>query len=92
MKTIFRCEYCDKLGTEDEIILHEETCIFNYTKRSCNTCKYAETPGFRYYKCIKGNDIPEGHLFSNCANYEWDEKPHTTRNPVMANNLFGGVF
>ena len=42
MKPLFRCEYCDKIGVEEEIIQHEQTCINNYTKRSCYTCLHAE--------------------------------------------------
>ena len=38
MKPLFRCEYCNKIGTEEELVKHENECINNYTKRSCNSC------------------------------------------------------
>lgn len=91
MKPIFRCEYCDKLGTEEEIIKHEEDCIHNYSKKSCHTCEYAKRDGLSY-KCANGIDILEGHLFINCSSYQWDKKDHTSRNPWALNSLFGGAF
>ena len=92
MKAIYRCEYCDKMGVAEFIQEHEETCIHNITKRSCNTCKSADFVACRYYKCKAGKEIPEGQFYQNCDLYEWDGKDHTTRNPVAFNNLFGGLF
>ena len=37
MKAIYRCEYCDVTGTEEEIREHEEGCFKNYNKKSCLT-------------------------------------------------------
>ena len=42
MKQLFRCEYCDKTGTAEQIAAHEKECMYNYHKRSCWTCKHAE--------------------------------------------------
>jgi len=91
MKPLFRCEYCDKIGTEEELTKHEAECINNYTKRSCHTCKHAENK-ITKFNCKLGKEIPEGKLFEYCPAYEWDEKDHTSRNPVPFNNLFGGLF
>jgi hypothetical protein len=41
MKPLFRCDYCDFTGVEEEVIKHEETCMHNHTRRSCSTCKHA---------------------------------------------------
>lgn len=91
MKPLFRCEYCDKIGVEDEIAKHEQECLNNYSKRSCYTCKHAENKITKFVcKCEK--EIPEGKIFEFCSSYEWDEKDHITRNPVPFNNLFGGAF
>lgn len=91
MKQIYRCEYCDKMGTEEEIINHEDTCIYNYTLRSCSTCKNAENK-ITKFNCKVGIDIPEGQQFINCEKYEWNGIDHTHSNPVAFNNLFGGLF
>lgn len=91
MKQLFRCEYCDKIGTKEELIKHENECINNYTKRSCTTCKHAENK-ITKFNCKLGKEIPEGKIFEYCESYEWDEKDHTSRNPVPFNNLFGGIF
>ena len=40
MKPVFKCDYCDKMGTEEEIREHEEKCTENYDKKSCYTCKH----------------------------------------------------
>lgn len=91
MKPIFRCEYCDKMGVEEEIAPHEETCMHNYNKKSCYTCKYAENK-ITKFNCTFGKSIPEGKIFEFCDFYDWDEKDHTTRNPTAFNTLFGGLF
>lgn len=91
MKQIFRCEYCDKMGTEEDILKHEEECIYNYTKRACYTCKNAENKVFKY-SCKLGKEIPEGKIYIGCDKYEWDEEDHAHKDPVKFNNLFGGIF
>lgn len=91
MKPIFRCEYCDKMDVEEEVLKHEKECIYNYTKRSCFTCKHAENKITRF-NCKAGKDIPEGQQFVNCEKYEWDEIDHAHPNPTAFNNLFGGIF
>ena len=30
MKPIYRCEYCDFTGIEEDVLKHEETCNKNY--------------------------------------------------------------
>ena len=92
MKQIFRCEYCDKIGVAEEIAKHEEECIHNYTKRSCMTCEYKELQGIHQVICKAGKEIARDCIIEHCGNYNWDAKDHTTRNPVAANNLFGGIF
>ena len=91
MKPIFRCEYCDKMDVEEEILKHEKECIYNRTKRSCLTCKYAENKITRV-DCAVGQEIPDGQQFVNCNKYEWDGIDHAHPNPTAFNNLFGGIF
>jgi hypothetical protein len=91
MKPIFRCEYCDKLGTEEEITKHEAECIYNHTKKSCFTCKHAENKIIKFV-CKLGKDIPEGKLFEYCPEYEWDEKEFAIRTASPFSNIFGGIF
>ena len=89
MKQIFRCEYCDQMGTAEEITKHEDECISNYNKRSCMTCKYANRSAVLKYKCACDRDIPEGKYMEQCPQYEWDGKDHASR---AWNSAFGGLF
>lgn len=70
MKPIYRCEYCDVTGTEEEIREHEEKCAKNYNKRSCLTCKHCSTDGFSKIECKNGKEVPEGKMFERCPAYE----------------------
>ena len=47
MKPVFKCDYCSKMGTEEEIREHEPKCFDNYDRRSCFTC---------IHKTMKTND------------------------------------
>ena len=91
MKPIYRCEYCDKMDVEEEILKHEAKCMYNHTHRSCFTCKNAENKITRF-ACRAGKDIPEGQQYTNCEKYEWDGIDHAHPNPVSFNNLFGRIF
>jgi hypothetical protein len=92
MKQIFRCEYCDKMGVEEEIAKHELECIHNYNKRSCLTCKHKELRGMSHVICKVGQSVQKGCIIEYCNSYEWDERDNTTRNPTAANSMFGGLF
>lgn len=87
MKPVYRCEYCDHMGTEDEVRAHEEKCIENYNRRSCFTCKHKTWKSIHQYECDFGNEIPEGKIFEFCGQYEREEKKD---NPFA--NLFGAMF
>ena len=91
MKQVYRCEYCDHMGTEEDVLKHEQECLWNRDKRTCTTCKKCDR-GFLKYKCNDGNEIPDGQMFVNCDKYEWDEVDHTTKHPVATNTMFGGLF
>ena len=70
MKPIYRCEYCDVTGTEEEIREHEEECIKNYNKKSCLTCKHCKTDGIKKVECKQGKEIPEGQMVERCPIHE----------------------
>ena len=59
MKQLFRCEYCTEVGTEEEIRAHEEGCLWNYTKKSCWTCKHAEKV-LSKIRCTADKEISDG--------------------------------
>lgn len=90
MKQIFRCEYCTEQGTVEEIMKHEETCLYNYNKKSCWTCKHAENK-FAYIECRAGVHIEKGKYMEGCSAYEWDEKDHAKANPFLK-GLSGSIF
>lgn len=87
MKPVFKCDYCSKMGTEEEIREHEPKCFDNYDRRSCFTCIHKTLKGINY-ECKAGIEIPEGKLIEFCGSYERKEKP---RNP-LSENLFGNLF
>ncbi len=90
MKPVFKCDYCSKMGTEEEIREHEIVCMDNYTRRSCHTCAH-KTMKFRNhqycYECKIDKEIPEGKIFEFCPSYERKEK---SDNPL--DDLFGSIF
>lgn len=90
MKQLFRCEYCTEVGTEEEIRKHEEECLYNYTKKSCWTCKHKES-NFKELKCNAGIELESGKYMEKCSRYEWDEKDHTFKS-TFAKILNGGLF
>ena len=92
MKAIYRCDFCDKMGTAEEIMQHEESCVYNYNKRSCMTCKFADNK-ITKFNCTAGKEIPEGQMFTGCDKYEWDKVDHTkTPGPSALTGLSGGLF
>ena len=85
MKQVFKCDYCNEMGTEEEIRAHEPTCFANYDRKSCFTCVHKTLEGINY-KCKAGIEIPEGKIFEFCGSYERKERPKLTK------NIFGDLF
>lgn len=91
MKPVFKCDYCSKMGTEEEIEEHEPKCTDNYDRRSCYTCVHKKIcrvvdkdvddiingKALIVYGCRLGKEIPEGKIFEFCPSYERDEKYDT---------------
>ena len=73
MKAVYRCDYCDKMGTEEEIKAHEEVCDRNFNNKGCMTCKNCKTDGILQLQCGKGKEIPEGKQFLHCDDHEHGE-------------------
>lgn len=90
MKPVFKCDYCSKMGTEEEIREHELNCKNNYDRKSCYTCIYQITT-FKdnqvCYECKNGKEIPQGKFIEFCSSYERNEKGN---NPLS--DLFGGFW
>lgn len=40
MKEVFKCDYCNYMGTAEEVAEHEKTCLYNLKTECCYTCKY----------------------------------------------------
>ena len=91
MKAVFKCDYCDFMGIEEEVKQHESECYSNYTLRSCTTCAHKKNSYTTNsvlglcYKCNCGIEIPEGKMMVSCKSYERKE------NDVL-DSLFGGLF
>lgn len=73
MKPLYRCDYCDFTGTEEEVKEHEATCIKNYNLRGCLTCVHCNTDDFKTFTCMAGRDIPEGYMHQNCLYHKQGE-------------------
>ena len=91
MKPVFKCDYCSKMGTEEEIREHEPKCTDNYDRKNCHTCihKKIKTCGQVEnwgYECKAGKEIPDGKMFEFCEYYERKEMPSNL------SGLFGEFF
>ena len=89
MKPVYKCEYCDQMGTKEKIEKHEVECIFNYDRKSCWTCKNRDPNSLFKFKCLLGKEIPEHHIMEFCGNYEWNEQ---TGHSKDLRDIFGGLF
>lgn len=87
MKPIYRCEYCDFTGIEEDVLKHEEACNKNYNLKSCLTCKHCSTDGIKKMECKQGKEIPKGKMFERCPLHE-KGTPEVTG--VM--KMFGDMF
>ena len=91
MKPVYKCDYCDFMGTEEDVRKHESECYHNYNLKSCTTCvnKKIDTSKGLFGMCCKcdcGLELPEGKMRVNCGKYERKEY-----NDEL-NDLFGGLF
>lgn len=91
MKPVYKCDYCSKMGTAEEISEHEPNCTENYDRKSCHTCihKSVKVKDKNWiYECKADKDIPDGMVYEFCDLYERKEK--TDYNNL--GNLFGDIF
>lgn len=86
MKPVFKCDYCDFMGTEEEVKKHEPECFENYDRRSCLTCKHKGYKSMKQVKCAYGRELPENKILEFCPDYERREKAE------IITDLFGGMF
>ena len=91
MKPVYRCEYCDHMGTEDEVREHEIKCYYNYNRKSCWTCKHRDHSNLMMFKCLLGTEIPAGHMIEYCGKYENDGKGAPKTSSDIFRGLFGGL-
>lgn len=69
MKIVYKCDWCDQTGTEDEILEHEKTCIHNKTLHSCFTCGNCKHKSLLEFCCKAGKQIPKGSYFEQCKTW-----------------------
>lgn len=87
MKQVFKCDYCNFMGTQEEVEKHESTCFDNYDRKSCYTCEYRTFKNLKQFGCTCGKEIPEGKLIEFCPEYKRKEK---SDNPF--GDIIGGIF
>ena len=90
MKPVFKCEYCDYINTEDNVLEHENICSNNYTKRSCLSCKYKKFKTLKQLECEKGKELKENSYLENCELYEHKETRDYKENLIT--NIFNTFF
>ena len=88
MKPVFRCDYCDFIGTEKDVKEHEPKCTENYTRRSCLTCKHKSYKGLNF-TCVCGMEIPDGKMREFCPKYERKEKADNGSFNDLVEMMFG---
>lgn len=89
MKPVFKCEYCEFTGTDEQVNAHEATCIYNYNKKSCWTCRNRGFLNLKQLKCNAGKEVPENMIFENCEKYERKEK---SESHMPLTDVFGSFF
>ena len=94
MKPVFKCDYCDFMGTEEEVREHEAECYEHYDLRSCTTCVHKQICFSKefvsgYFKCKCGVDLSEGKMMLRCGKYERKEDTDDLGN--IFSGLFGGL-
>lgn len=87
MKPVFKCDYCDFMGTEQQVNEHEPGCFENYDRKSCFTCEHKSYKSIHQIKCACGREIPEDKILEFCPEYKRKEK---SEKPLY--DLFGGIF
>ena len=84
MKPIYRCDYCPKTGTEEELKKHEAQCVYNKAKRACFTCGYRKGWGFGTFKCQQNIEIPKDSYIEDCPNWAEDKHEFDPQNPYTS--------
>ena len=90
MKQLFRCDYCDFTGTEQEVCKHERECPKNHTLKGCMTCKHCSQMA-TYVTCKLGKEIEEGKYIVNCSSYDRGEPSDDSPFSKIVGKLFGGL-
>lgn len=91
MKALYKCDFCDMTGTEEDIHNHEAYCENNPARMSCQYCEHKKIDFANgivkiRYEC-KFKDIPEGQQYVNCDKFTLNEMVN-----ISTQNLFGSFF
>lgn len=73
MKPVFKCEYCNFIGTAEDVHEHESNCTDNYNKKDCMTCKHCDMSRLTAIKCNCGKEISSGYMYTGCDKHERKE-------------------
>ena len=68
MKPVYKCDWCKTMGSEEEILEHEKTCMRNINLHSCHTCDNRK--GLTTLEWKVGVNIPENHYIQHCDKWE----------------------
>ena len=70
MKEVFKCDYCNYIGTKEEIAEHEKVCLNNPDVKCCYNCQAEHDLCVLY----TGAPIPEKNI---CEHYRRREHVRT---------------
>lgn len=91
MISLYKCDYCNFIGSEEEVYKHENICEHNPSRLNCSSCQYSSFKTMKQYKCTlrPEREIPENQEFINCPDHSIREYPHTMKD--IMGNIFGGL-
>lgn len=90
MKPLYKCDWCDHIGTELEMRDHEATCVYNKNLRHCFTCGL-NSGAFGVVKCDKGVELPKGQYMRYCSLWEEKEQdPNSSETDNILKMFFRG--
>lgn len=84
MKPVFKCEYCNFIGTEKEIEEHEKVCINNPDVKCCQNCRYAYEDT---YAITSGFDKPTPKYICMYRPYTNNSNVLYTGDPIPEENI-----
>lgn len=77
MKPVFKCEWCEYMGDEDDVLFHEEKCTEHPRTCKCWSCKHAKRIRGKNYEVViecpaRGSHKPLDSWDPMCCDWEME--------------------